>query len=94
MSNIINTTNIDSENAIYAKKILNNNTSRFSSAPTKLPKYSVDLALKERDTFRKNTELNIWGKKKSEENNRLFKKLLFAFVAAATFVILETKKII
>ncbi len=94
MSNIINTQNNDSENPVYSRRILNENTSRFSQAPLKLPKYSLNKALKEKDEFRLRAENNLYTSEKSHEKMSLFKKILLAGSAVAAFIILEAKKII
>ena len=94
MSNIINTQNYISENPVYAAKISEENSYRFSEAPVSIPKYSLTDTLNGKDEFRKSARA-VWKEnEQAKENMSLFKKIFLACAAIGTFIVLEAKKII
>ena len=94
MSNIINSQNFCGDNPVYEKKLSEGNISRYSEAPSVMPKYSIHNALKERDEFRKN--VNQMHNTQTEIDNAKtgIGKFLALFAAIGGFLVLEAKKII
>jgi len=93
MSNLINSTNININNEIAAKKLhFGNKESFFVEAPQSLPKYSIDKVLQEKDDFRKQIILQqneTWNK---QNKRRILPKIGIILAAAAGFFILKKKK--
>ena len=87
MSNILNSHIINNNNVVPANPLNKSKTKNSSStivAPVKLPEYSINKKLNEKDEFRKATLQGLQQtKKKKERTNSFFKTLL---LVAATVV--------
>ena len=89
MTNIINSHLSNNNNAIPAKHINSDNKPVRNvgviSVPDQLPKYTIDKALQEKDTFRKNVLADSYQRRNNQKKKKnIFKTLVFIGLSAIT----------
>ena len=93
MSDLINSTNMNINSEIAAKKLSKNDERpAFIEAPKSLPKYSINGVLQEKDDFRKNIIMQQNPDLFSEKKKSILPKIGVMVAAAAGFLIFKKKK--